>query len=404
MAWAQRENDRRRHAYDAEVEAWRRREEQLVRLGIEAAGFLGCTQPRTGLPVELDDDEVLYRVLPNAELVEAEARHIAGLPAPALAVGATPVGATAVQPSGPVLPKGLRVVDAGMAVVTDRRVAFGGRTGRREWTYRDLLGPGHHPEAPVTLLHAADGRRPAGLQVPTAAAVNFRFYLTLAFAAATGQRAAVAPQIDALLAAHRAARPLPPPPVAPQDAPTALLPPERMAAAAAVVVAVAFAALTNGTATPGTTDLPYRAAPGVSAGTGDQPEGIGDIFPSPSARQGAPGGRPVPSPAAVSVVLATDATPAASRPAPQATVGPRQKPPAAPVSRTPPAVQPAPTTAAPPAAPPAEPPATTPPSSAAPAPAPSSAPPSADPPVVRVCLDPLRLPLLDSLLCPPTDD
>ncbi|MCW3818531.1 hypothetical protein ONA91_29245 [Micromonospora sp. DR5-3] len=391
MAWAHRENDRRRRAYDAEVEAWRRREEQLVRLRIEATGFLGCTQPRTGLPVELDDDEVLYRVLPSAELVEAEARHIAGLPPPGLALGAT-----LVESSGPALPKGLRVVDTGMAVVTDRRVAFGGRSGRREWTYRELLGPGHHPEVPVTLLHTADGRRPAGLQVPGTATVNFRFYLTLAFAAASGQRAAVAPQVDALLAAHRAVRPAPPPPVAPQDAPVALLPPERMAAAAAVVVAVAFAALTTGAVTPGPADVPYRAQPGASGmAPVEEPNGTVEVFPSPSARPAAPGTGPVPSPAAVSVALTTTETPEATRPAPRTTSGrPRPAPPAARVTRTPPAGQPAPTTAAPPAAPP--------PSSAAPtpAPAPSSEPPPADPPVVSVCLDPLRLPLLDSLLCP----
>ncbi|MFU8876499.1 hypothetical protein ACNAVT_31955, partial [Micromonospora sp. SL4-19] len=66
--------------YDTEIEGWHRRHDELIRLRIEVAGFLGCTQPRTGLPVNLADDEVVYRVLPTVELVEAKARHVAGLP------------------------------------------------------------------------------------------------------------------------------------------------------------------------------------------------------------------------------------------------------------------------------------------------------------------------------------
>lgn len=155
--WAERESGRRSRAYDADVAAWRRRDDHLVRLRIEAAGFLGYAQPRTGLPVDLDDDEVVFRVLPAAELVEADARHVPGLPAPGLDVAATEMVG-----DGRALPKGLRAVDAGLAVVTDRRVAFAGRAGRREWAYADMPGVAHHPDAPVTLLHTADGGRLAG--------------------------------------------------------------------------------------------------------------------------------------------------------------------------------------------------------------------------------------------------
>ena len=82
IAWAERENERRQRAYRDATDAWLRRDDHLARLRIEAASFLGCTQPRTGLPVQLDDDELVFRVLPVAELVEAEARHIPGLPTP----------------------------------------------------------------------------------------------------------------------------------------------------------------------------------------------------------------------------------------------------------------------------------------------------------------------------------
>ncbi|MCM0678294.1 hypothetical protein NCC78_27000, partial [Micromonospora phytophila] len=259
IMWAERENERRRRAYDAEVAAWLRRGDELVRLRIEAAGFLGCTQPRTGLPVDLDDDEVVFRVLPAAELIEAEGRHVPGLPAPGLTVASVTAGAP-----GCALPKALRVVDAGMAVVTNRRVAFEGRAGRREWTYANLLGPAHHPDVPLTLLHHTDGGRLAGLRVPAAATVNFRFYLTLAFAHATGRRAAVVALLETLVDAHRDARPVPPLPAEPDQAAMTALRPGRSVATAAVVAAVALVTLNLGAFGPERAGQPYRAQVGAS--------------------------------------------------------------------------------------------------------------------------------------------
>ncbi|MGK5519610.1 hypothetical protein ACSNN9_09650, partial [Micromonospora sp. URMC 107] len=258
IRWAERENHRRRCAYDAEAAAWRRHHDHLIRLRIEAAGFLGCTQPRAGLPVDLADDEVVYRVLPVADLVEVDARHGTGLPAPGLTVATDGV-------AGDALPRGVRAVDTGMAVVTNHRVAFSSERGRRhEWRYTDLVGPAHHPAVPLTLLHAADGGRLAGLRVPAVATVNFRFYLTLAFATAAGARAAVAEQLDALLAAHRAAQPVPPPTVHPHQAPSTGPRAERRAALAAAVVAVAFVTLTAaGTVGPERAGPPSRAGEGA---------------------------------------------------------------------------------------------------------------------------------------------
>ncbi|MCW3843951.1 hypothetical protein ONA70_28060 [Micromonospora yasonensis] len=385
VRWARRENDRRQQAYEAAAEAWRRREDQLVRLRIEAAGFLGCTEPRRGLPVEFADDEVVYRVLPTAELVEAQARHLSGLPPPALALATTPVDA----PGRP-LPAGLRVVDAGMVVVTNLRVAFAGRAGRREWAHADLRGPGHHADIPITLLHTADGRRPAGLRVPPTAAVNFRFYLTLAFATATGERAAVARQIDTLLAAHRDARPMPPSPVVPAAAPAPLLRPERRAAAAAVALAVAIGALATGAVNAPADVPPYRAEPEAS-GVAASPDGravFGGGFPSTPAN---PTDGESPSP---TVATTTRPTGGGSE-----VDGPIRRdvragnPSAAPV-----AVPPAPARTADARPTIVAPPATTPPPQATPAP--SGPPSSADPPVVVLCLQPLQLPLVGSLLCP----
>ncbi|WP_431879603.1 hypothetical protein [Micromonospora marina] len=256
LAWARRENERRRQAYESAARIWRRRAEHLDRLSMEAAAFRGCALPGTALPVPLDDGEVVYRILPAVDLVEATARHLPGLPAP----GRTLAGC--LDPADGPLPAGLRVVDSGAAVVTDRRVAFAGHDARRDWSLPDVRGPGHHPDRPVTLLHDADGGTPAGLRVPAAGAANTRFYLTLAHAGATGTRQAVVEDVEALRSAHRAARPRPPRPLGPWDAPAERALSQRLAAAGVAAVAVLLGVTSAGTwtATAGQTDPGHRPA------------------------------------------------------------------------------------------------------------------------------------------------
>lgn len=387
IAWAERENERRQRAYRDATDAWLRRDDHLARLRIEAASFLGCTQPRTGLPVELADDELVFRVLPVAELVEAEARHIPGLPRPGLC--------DFTETADLLLPAGLRVVDTGMAVVTSHRVAFAGREHRREWRHADLVGPAHHPDVPVTLL--PDHCRLGGLRVPANAVVNFRFYLALAVA---DDRAAVAAQVDALLAAHRAARPVPSSMVSPDDAPLTAVRPERRAIGAAAVAAVVFA-----TMGPGAAVGPGAVGPGVlrseqvasmqraeivaleAALVSVRP--VGPV--APKARTGSVSGaaqsRPV-APPVRPVAVSTVVGPAIALAAPPVVVTPSVDP--APSVSSVPTPGPVPTTGPPaPALP-------TPPAPSV-SPAPSGTP---SPGVLTVCLNPQQLPLLDPLLCP----
>ncbi|MFG1674688.1 hypothetical protein [Micromonospora sp. NPDC049282] len=274
LAWARRENEIRRRAYEAAARDWRRRADHLDRLRIEADGFHGCPLPGTPLPVPLDDGEVVYRILPVVELVEATARHLAGLPAP----GRTLVGC--LDPGDGPLPAGLRVVDTGAAVVTDRRVSFAGRDGRHDWALRDLLRPGHHPDRPVTLLHRTDGAPPYGLRMPAPGAVNGRFYLTLAHADATGARSAVAEDVEALRAAHRAARPRPPRPLGPGDAPPDRVPPGRLVAAGVAMAAVLLGVTSAGAwpATAGSHQPAARSA--APAPAGDSRVGTGPVTPA----------------------------------------------------------------------------------------------------------------------------
>ncbi|WP_433356445.1 hypothetical protein ACQPYV_05505 [Micromonospora saelicesensis] len=390
IAWAERENERRQRAYRDATDAWRHRDDHLARLRIEAASFLGCTQPRTGLPAELDDDELVFRVLPVAQLVEAEARHIPGLPRPG---GLCSFAETSSQ----ALPAGLRVVDTGMAVVTSHRVVFGGREHRREWRYADLVGPAHHPDVPVTLL--PDRCRLQGLLVPANAVVNFRCYLTLA---ATDDRGAVIAQVDALLAAHRADPPAPLLLVDPDDAPLTAVRPDRRALGAAAVAAVVFVTLGPGALGPGAwgprgpvplaeivaLELPRAGAALVPIGP------VGPVAPrsrigSADSAIWSPPNVPAVRPSAVSTV-AEAAVAVALPPAAPPSVAP------APSASTVPTPAPVPTTDPPaPALP------TPPVVSASPTPTPTvTATPSPGPGLLAICLDPLQLPLLDPLLCP----
>ncbi|MEU8331439.1 hypothetical protein [Micromonospora sp. NPDC048839] len=402
IAWAERENERRQRAYRDATDAWLRHDDHLVRLRIEAAGFLGCTQPRTGLPVDLDHGELVFRVLPVATLVEAEARHVPGLPTPGPCDFADTVHAA--------LPAGLRVLDTGMVVVTSHRVAFAGREHRREWRYADLVGPAHHPDVPVTLLPvdgrgSAESARPrhrlSGLLVPAAAVVNFRFYLTLA---ATADRAAVSAQVDALLAAHRHARPAPPVLAAPDDAPMTAVRPDRRALGAAAVAAVVFATLSPGAVGPQQAG-PLRRAEAATIATG-QPIVRTASVRAPSVLVAPPSpstpARPVRPPAANRPRPAAPVPPAAVAAAPVPTTAPLPFIEPVPTTAPVPLIEPAPSSVPAPsvsATPTPTPTPTDPPTAAWPGSPSPTVPP--EPALMTACLD-LLLPLVDRLLCPST--
>lgn len=382
IAWAERENERRQRAYRDATDAWLRRNDHLVRLRIEAAGFLGCTQPRAGLPVDLEDDELVFRVVPVAELVEAEARHVPGLPTPGPCDFADTVAVA--------LPAGLRVVDTGMAVVTSRRVAFAGSERRREWTYADLVGAAHHPDVPVTLL--PNHSRLAGLLVPASAVVNFRFYLTLAVALAAGERVAVTAQVDALLAAHQDARPTPLPLVGPDEAPLTAARPDRRVAAVAAVGAVVLATLGPGAlGAEQIGPVPHVVVMEVPRAGEVLVPGL-PVGPfAPAKTMVVSVGRPTPN-----LPNGRSSTAAPVLPAVQAVVSTVVGPSVAVVptlsASSAPTPGPVPITD-----PPTPTPSASPTASVSPTP---TASPSTDPALLRVCLDPLQLPLLDPLLCP----
>ncbi|WP_433652581.1 hypothetical protein ACQP2C_09820 [Micromonospora zamorensis] len=229
--WAHRQNVRRVSTYRGAEAAWRRRDDELRRLRVLAAEFQGSAAAGAGLPLELAADEVVLWALPAAQLVEV--RHTTVLPAPDLTVGPQ------TGPLRPRRPDGVRVTDAGMAVITSRRLVLLGGRGRREWAYGRITGLAHDPAAPVTLIQALDRRLTSGLLLPTDAAPDFRFKLTLAFADAIEQRVAVLAQLDELIAEHAQLKPFRPAVNTPAQARfTARVPGGRRTLAVAAAIAL----------------------------------------------------------------------------------------------------------------------------------------------------------------------
>ncbi|TYC07119.1 hypothetical protein FXF53_00475 [Micromonospora sp. WP24] len=244
--WAHRQNERRHQTYRGAEATWRRRNDELCRLRALAADFQGSAAAGIGLPLELASDEVVLWVWPAVQLVEV--RHSGVLPAPDLAVG---VEATPLRPRRP---DGIRVADAGMAVVTSRRLVLLGGRGRRDWAYGKMTGLAHDPAAPVTLIQTLDRRRTSGVLLPVAAAADFRFKLTLAFADAIEQRDAVRAQLDELIDEHAQLKPFRPAVATPAQARLSGLVPggrRTVAIAAAVALLVPAALIESGPSDPG---------------------------------------------------------------------------------------------------------------------------------------------------------
>ncbi|GAA2188751.1 hypothetical protein [Micromonospora lupini] len=296
--WAQRQNVRRVSTYRGAETAWRRRDDELRRLRALAADFEGSAAAGAGLPLELVDDEVVLWALPAAQLVEV--RHTTVLPAPDLTVAAS------AAPLRPRRPDGVRVTDAGMAVITSRRLVLLGGRGRRDWAYGRMTGLAHDPAAPVTLIQVLDRRRASGLLLPTDAAADFRFKLTLAFADAIEQRAAVLAQLDELIAEHDQLKPFRPAVATPAQARLSSFVPggRRTIAVAAGIALLVPAALFDSNPSD-----PTGGAEVAAAATPASPPGAPPALLRPA----------VPAPARTTAPKRTSAP----RPSSTATTGPR---------------------------------------------------------------------------------
>ncbi|MFK4242455.1 hypothetical protein ACI2KV_06215 [Micromonospora chokoriensis] len=257
--WAHRQNVRRVSTYRGAEAAWRRRADELRRLRALAADFQGSAAAGAGLPLELAADEVVLWALPAAQLLEV--RHTTVLPAPDLTIA---------RPAGPLRPRrldGVRVTDAGMAVITSRRLVLLGGRGRRDWAYGRMTGLAHDPAAPVTLIQVLDRRHTSGLLLPVDAAADFRFKLTLAFADAIEQRAAVLAQLDELIAEHTQLKPFRPAAATPGQARLSSFVPggrRTLAVAAAIALLVPAALIESDPSDPAEVAVAATPAPTAS--------------------------------------------------------------------------------------------------------------------------------------------
>ncbi|MEH0980878.1 hypothetical protein [Micromonospora sp. CPCC 205556] len=251
--WARKQNERRQRTYRDAERAWRRRDDELRRLRALAVDLHGSVAAGAGLPLELTPGELVLWTLPAAQLVEV--RHTAVLPAPDLTVEAD--GA----PLHHRLPDGVKATDAGIAVVTNRRLVLLGGRGRRDWAYGKMTGLSHDPAAPVTLIQVLDRRQASGLLLPATAAAEFRFLLTLAFADAIEQRATVVAQLDELIAEHAQTRPFRPAIATPAQARfVTRLPGGRRTVAVAAALALVVPAVLLDSDPPVTTAAEVAAA------------------------------------------------------------------------------------------------------------------------------------------------
>ncbi|MEV5763575.1 hypothetical protein AB0L34_03210 [Micromonospora sp. NPDC052213] len=279
--WAHRQNERLRREFRGAEQAWRRRDDELRRLRTLAEEFHGSTAAGAGLPLELAPDEVVFWVLPAAQLVEV--RHTAVLPAPDLTIAPETAPLRARRPDG------VRVADAGMAVITNRRLVLLGGRGRRDWAYGKMTGLAHDPHAPVTLMQVLDRRRTSGLMLPADVAADFRFKLALAFADAIEQRGAVLDQLDEAIAEHAQLKPFPPTVATPGQArPFAFVPGGRrtVAVAAGIALLVPAALLDTDPADPTGSEVAVAATPAPS-GTA-APKTAPPVAPPKAARVSAP--------------------------------------------------------------------------------------------------------------------
>ncbi|MEO3770135.1 hypothetical protein [Micromonospora sp. B9E7] len=291
--WARRQNVRRVSTYRGAEAAWRRRVDELRRLRELAADFQGSAAAGAGLPLELAADEVVLSALPAAQLIEV--RHTTVLPAPDLTIA---------RPAGPLRPRrpdGVRVTDAGMAVITSRRLVLLGGRGRRDWAYGRMTGLAHDPAAPVTLIQVLDRRHTSGLLLPVDAAPDFRFKLTLAFADAIEQRAAVLAQLDELIVEHAQLKPFRPAVATPGQARLSSFVPggrRTLAVAAAIALLVPAALIESNPSEPAEVAVAATPAPIASVTpTPTRPATPGLALKPPSPK---PTKSPRPSPSATS--------------------------------------------------------------------------------------------------------
>lgn len=162
--WADRQNEQRRQAFDAAFAAWQRDDHEACRMLAAARDFHGLDSGQVAPYLALHRGETAYWLLPAVALVESSAPLT--LPPPAYADFVP-------NPSPPGVPVMSRTIDAGVAIVTNKRTVLIG-AHRREWQYAKLVGLAHLPDNRTTLMRVSNRVKISGLAMEPDAAASFR--------------------------------------------------------------------------------------------------------------------------------------------------------------------------------------------------------------------------------------
>ena len=195
--------------------AWQAENERLRALVEKARAFRGFTGKEIDrVPVALRPGERVYAIIVGARLIEPRSAggiwHGVSVRVPGSKSMRHRVGAT----------KGSRVrgadsrkeVDAGTAVITDKRVAFAGSKQSREWEWAKCLGVRRQADVPSAAISST--QRTSGIAYDAETTGDLRFRLELAYAVGTGEDDDLIAELEGELTAHQARRPgapLPPP-------------------------------------------------------------------------------------------------------------------------------------------------------------------------------------------------
>jgi hypothetical protein len=306
--WANRQNDKRTRDYETALAAWQRDDDEAHRMLSAAQTYHGLPASQVPPYVDLGRGEVVYLVLPGVTLVET-------LDWPALSPPGYSTFSAYPTPVGP--PFAGRIIDAGVAVITNKRISLVGNH-RRDWHYTKMIGLAHVPDGRTTLMRVSNRVKVSGLAVEPSATPSFRFNAALAWADFVGERAAFVAYLEGQIDVHRGYRPQPPPVATPEQAPlTARVSPGILVAGAVAAILMLCAGI--GLLGPHPTrEAPERAQGNNTAGTRAQPTSLPAETPSLSAAPTTTAATTIPQPPP-SITTTAPKTPAA-KPSPRRTI------------------------------------------------------------------------------------
>jgi hypothetical protein len=207
--WANRQNDQRRRNFDVAYAAWQRIDHDAEQMVAAARGFAGLPADQVRPYAQMRRGEVALWVrsgIPMVEPLWSVPLSAAGYAAFTLFPG----------PAGPLC--ATKVVDSGVAVVTNQRVLLHGRH-RHEWPYAKLIGLAHVADNRTTVMQVSNRVKPSGLVIDLAAAPSFRLNVNLGLADYAGERDLFVAQLERQISEHQQLRPPAPTLVTPELAP-----------------------------------------------------------------------------------------------------------------------------------------------------------------------------------------